>query len=114
MCNNTSKDSIDINNKQISLQAGMEHAGRSQSLVDLHGSGEATSGTPTSGTPVIHQSLMDLRSNSLQAGENLLDAGSPASPGCSTECDPTLLVVVVVVELFIRIFSLRYYSTYSI
>jgi hypothetical protein len=69
----------------------MERAGRSQSLVDLHGSGEATSSTPTSGTPVIHQSLMDLRSNTLQTGEILLEAGSPASPGCSTECDPTLL-----------------------
>jgi hypothetical protein len=91
MCNITSKDSIDINNKHISLQAGMERAGRSQSLVDLHGSGEVTSGTPTSGTPVIHQSLMDLRPKTLQTGEILLNAGSPASPGCSTECDPTLL-----------------------
>jgi hypothetical protein len=73
----------------LSLQARMERAGRSQSLVDLSCSGEAASNASI--TPVNHQSLLDLWSNTLHAGENLLDAGSPASPGCSTDCDPTLL-----------------------
>jgi hypothetical protein len=73
----------------LSFQARMERAGRSRSLVDLSCSGEETS--PASSTPVNHQSLLDFRTNTLHAEENLLDAGSPASPGCNTECDPTLL-----------------------
>jgi hypothetical protein len=78
-----------IKTNHLSLQAMMERAGRSQSLADLSCSGVAAS--YASITPVNHHSLLDLRSNTLHAGENLLDAGSPASPGCSTECDPTLL-----------------------
>ncbi len=68
----------------------MERAGRSRSLAELSGSAAGSSHTP--GTASAHLSLLDLSATSRLAEENLLDGGSPpGSPGCSAECDPTLL-----------------------
>jgi hypothetical protein len=68
----------------------MERAGRSRSLADLPSSAAGSSHIP--GTPASHLSLLDLRATTRLAEENLLDGGSPpGTPGCSTECDPTLL-----------------------
>jgi hypothetical protein len=68
----------------------MERAARSRSLADLTDS--AAGRAHASGTATAHLSLLDLSGTGYLAEESLLDAGSPAgSPGCSTECDPSLL-----------------------
>jgi hypothetical protein len=72
----------------------MERAARSRSLADLTDgtAGHAHDHAHASGTASTHLSLLDLSGTSQQAEDSLLDAGSPAgSPGCSTECDPSVL-----------------------
>jgi hypothetical protein len=78
------------------FQAVMERAARSRSLADLTdsaaGRAHASGTVHAPGTATAHLSLLDLSGTGNLAEESLLDAGSPAgSPGCSTECDPSLL-----------------------
>jgi hypothetical protein len=74
----------------------MERSARSRSLANLTdsaaGRARASGTAHASGTATAHLSLLDLSGTGHLAEESLLDAGSPAgSPGCSTECDPSLL-----------------------
>ncbi len=72
------------------FQAVMERAARSRSLADL--TDGAAGHSHASGSATAHLSLLDLSGTSQLAEESLLDAGSPVgSPGCSTECDPSVL-----------------------
>jgi hypothetical protein len=78
--------------KNMIFQAVMERAARSRSLADLTSSAAGHSHTP--GTTTAHLSLLDLSGNNQLAEESILHGGSPAgSPGCSGECDPSVLDV---------------------